>query len=930
MPTSDQELLGVKRQLLQHHIRAPHLLVAVAWLLPALLLTANVLGGEILLVQSRTDVPYRVPRPVADQQAVPTGTAVYFELAMSKDDGDDVVRADSVEVHLQPEGGAAVAVLSEGMQFAADYHGFVRPGKDRKYTQKLCVYVESDEGLLPETTYTVQVAARSRDGATLPDKAGSWQFTTAARPATHPVDFSLDLDAPTVNWQGGFFTGFCGVTFGGNHTNRLETYELMDQVRRTSPKAWSLQRDFWLTGMENQPGMMASLPNIVREWETRRIVSIESRANEAVLTVEDFFGHEQYGITSNRPLSGDYHPGDEVLVADRVSDARAKVVRIDDDAKTVTLTPLETPDAGWKLAYSGSLPEAPRPGAPGLFPPGGTYLRKFSPAGRPAYYWGRLDHEWDLAHGRFGRRIIVNFTDAPGDISIDGRNWTTAKDYAQLHEVVRTISGHIIDRYGEATLDFPWSILNEPNLGKLFWRSDWTELQKFYDYSVDAILRAFEDRGYDSDKVFIGGLELAGAVMAESQFRRFLAHCSPTANAKGTLLKNAAYADPRLDGKRSKRVEALCGANDGQGSPCDFVSVHCYRTSEIMAQRMAWAKELALEIDPDFYDELWVNSHEACPGWQPRPDPAFGDSYLGNGYFVSWCADVARRQLSLAAEDPRFGFGETILTYWPSPNQNFGGVNDFVQKIHIDDDGDARADRSVTIATPVLHMLGLLAQLGDDYHVLPAQTVQGQVVSGIASRSGDTVRVLLYAHDGLDAQCRSDAQFDVTLTLGNCDLASATATEYRFDKDHNSYFRLGSSLRDAPDAAGAEPDAETLKELQSMIDQLRVDSIETRLAGLKRLGELGPGAKSALGAIFECINGSDDPRLRTAAIAAVVQINVPRAFSADVVEKVERMSHMQSTGSSRCKVDSAGQLELNAQISAGGVNFLVIKPASAP
>ncbi|MCP4785345.1 MAG: hypothetical protein GY903_30355 [Fuerstiella sp.] len=920
----------MKRLILQHHIRAPHLLVAVAWLLPALLLTANVLGGEILLVQSRTDVPYRVPRPVADQQAVPTGTAVYFELAVMETADDDVVQADSVTVRLQPERQPAVAVLDKGIQFAPNYHGFVRPGKDRKYAQKLCVYLDPGGQLLPKTTYTIQIAARSRDGARLAADVGSWQFTTASRATVHPVDFSIDLEAPTVNWQGGFFTGFCGVTFGGNHTNRFETYELMDQVRRTSPKAWSLQRDFWLTGMENQPGMMGSLPNIVREWETRRIVSLESRANEAVLTVEDFFGHEQYGITSNRPLSGDYHPGDEVLVADRVSDARAKVVRIDDDAKTVTLTPLETPDAGWKLAYSGSLPEAPRPGVPGLFAPGGTYLRKFSPAGRPAYYWGRLDHAWDLAHGRFGRRIIVNFTDAPGDISIDGRNWTTAKDYAQLHEVVRTISGHIIDRYGEATLDFPWSILNEPNLGSHFWRSDWTELQKFYDYSTDAILRAFEDRGYDSDKVFIGGLELAGAVKAESKFRMFLAHCSPTANVKGTLLKNAAYADPRLDGKRSKRVEALCGAHDGQGSPCDFVSVHCYRTSEIMARRMAWAKELALEIDSEYYKELWVNSYEACPGWQPRPDPAFGDSYLGNGYFVSWCADVARRQLSRAAEDPRFGFGESILTYWPSPNQNFGGVNDFVQKIQIDDDGDTRADRSVTIATPVLHMLGLLAQLGDDYHVLPAQTVQGQVVSGIASRSGDTVRVLLYAHDGLDTQCRSNAQLDVTLTLGNCDLASATATEYRFDKDHNSYFRLGSSLRDAPDAAGAEPDAKALEELQSTIDLLHADSVETQITGLRRLGELGPAAKSALGSIFECMKGAEDPRIQTEAIGAIMQINLPKAFPAEVIEEVEQLSHMRPTGSTQCKIDSSGQLELNAQIGAGGVNFLVIEPASAP
>ena len=32
---------------------------------------------------------------------------------------------------------------------------------------------------------------------------------------------------------------------------------------------------------------------------------------------------------------------------------------------------------------------------PGLFPPGGCYLRKFNPVGTPCFYWGRLDKEWD-------------------------------------------------------------------------------------------------------------------------------------------------------------------------------------------------------------------------------------------------------------------------------------------------------------------------------------------------------------------------------------------------------------------------------------------------------------------------------------------------------------------------------------------------------
>ena len=102
---------------------------------------------------------------------------------------------------------------------------------------------------------------------------------------------------------------------------------------------------------------------------------------------------------------------------------------------------------------------------------------------------------------QFGRRIVVNFTDAPGDLAIDGRQWTYPKDYVEHHQVVYAYTSHLIERYGDACLDFVWSIFNEPDLAVAFWRGgDWIELQKFYDYSTDAILRSFEDHGYDSQR----------------------------------------------------------------------------------------------------------------------------------------------------------------------------------------------------------------------------------------------------------------------------------------------------------------------------------------------------------------------------------------------------------------------------------------------
>ena len=113
--------------------------------------------------------------------------------------------------------------------------------------------------------------------------------------------------------------------------------------------------------------------------------------------------------------------------------------------------------------------------------------------------------------------------------------------------------------------------------------------------------------------------------------------------------------------------------------------------------------------------------------------------------------------------------------------------------------GDRRADRQVTVPMPIFHALGLLSEMGDRYWVLPDRQVGGHVVAGFASRAGDTLRLLLYTHHAQDTQSRSDAAFDVTLDLAGLGWTGpARVHEYRFDRDHNSYFRQGRALRTPP------------------------------------------------------------------------------------------------------------------------------------
>jgi hypothetical protein len=886
-------------------------------------------GADIKLVRKAYD-PYGVPRPAPGQQQVPLRTTFYVELGFADKKATDEVLADSITMELEAGSDGARQPLLSGGRFAAGYAGkFIHHGS------ALGVYVDGQQPLRPATTYTIRLQARSRGGATLPEKAGTWQFTTEAAPGRHPLRLTLAKDVPVVRWHGGFFTGFCGVSFCTGHANRIPTYELMDRVRRSAPRAWSFERDFWLTGMEHQPRFLdTKLPNIVRERETRRITAIDDDARGQRLHVEDFFGHEQYGIASGRPVSADYHSGDEVLIADGVHHARAKVLAAEDGHQTVLVSHFDPPKGGWKLKYAAPLPTKEDPNAPGLFPAGGCYLRKFRPCGTPAYYWGRLDREWDLAVRRFHRRVLVNFADAPGDLSRDGRDWTTAKDYAELHEVTRTIAGHIIDRYGDAALTFPWSVFNEPDLGGLFWRgADWNELQTFYDYSVDAVLRAFEDRGYDSGRVFVGGLELGAIFGTNLRLREFLAHCSPLPlNVKGAVALNAAYADRRLDGKRSRRVEALCRAHDGRGSPCDFISIHAYNRSKMMADKLARAKQIALEIDVDYYARLWVNSHEACPGWDLPPDPAYADSYLGNGYYPTWCADVACRLLRQAAADPRYSYGESILTWWPSPITNFGGANDVTRALHVEDNGGRRGretraerERTVTAPMPILHFLGLLAAMGPEFRVLPEQTIGAHTVSGFVAQRGNVHQALVYSHHMLDTESRSGKDFAVTLDLAGIEPGPVLVFEYRYDKDHNSYYRLARELREQ-EGASHTADAATARQVQDALRALSRKERAERRAALEKLAGFGPAAKSAAATLFQFLGKCEDAAEREQAKSVLKRISAPKVYPAAIARRVEELASLHLTGCSCRRVGADGRLEVTVGVAGNGANVLMLVP----
>jgi hypothetical protein len=342
-----------------------------------------------------------------------------------------------------------------------------------------------------------------------------------------------------------------------------------------------------------------------------------------------------------------------------------------------------------------------------------------------------------------------------------------------------------------------------------------------------------------------------------------------------------------------------------------------------MAAKLIKAKEVALQIDPEYYAQLWVNSHEACPNWMPPPDPAATDSYLGNGYFPTWCADVARRQLQAATKDPRYAFGETILTFWPWPTDNFGGTPSCTRRINVDDDGDGKTDRKILVPTPVFHFLGLLSSMGDEYWPLADQSFGGHGVTGFASRTERDLRILVYAYNPLDTQSRSDRTFTVSLNVTGVPWPNVHVEEYRFDRVHNTYYDLAQRLRDAP--LGGTDAATTATAIDKATQALESKDPQARIAALNKLTALGPAAQSAVPVVFRLLGEAKEEAVRSAALAALTRIGPGGVcYSADEVRRVQTLSELRSTGSSTHSQTADDRLQLTANLEANGAAFLIV------
>src|SRR5256885_8261604 len=168
---------------------------------------------------------------------------------------------------------------------------------------------------------------------------------------------------------------------------------------------------------------------------------------------------------------------------------------------------------------------------------GSTNVYTEDAAGKPVYSWTIVDRIFDTFH-QAGIRPLVEIGFMPEALSTHPQpyrhnfpqgpiftGWAyPPKDYKKWAELVFQFVQHLRERYGnDEVRSWLWEMWNEPDID--YWKGTREEFFKLYDYSVDAVLRAFPEAR-------VGGPDSTGPSYPKAGefLRGFLEHCAHEKN----------------------------------------------------------------------------------------------------------------------------------------------------------------------------------------------------------------------------------------------------------------------------------------------------------------------------------------------------------------------------------------------------------------
>jgi len=417
--------------------------------------------------------------------------------------------------------------------------------------------------------------------------------------------------------------------------------------------------------------------------------------------------------------------------------------------------------------------------------------------GRPIYSWTIIDRIFDT-YRNAGVKPLVEIGFMPEALSTrpqpyrhsfpQGSIYTgwayPPKDYQKWAELVFQFTRHLRERYGDAEVKtWLWEVWNEPDID--YWKGTPEEYFKLYDYTVDAVLRAFPEAR-------IGGPDSTGPryPKAAAFLRAFLEHCAHGRN----------YGTGRT------------------GSHLDFISYHPKGSPKWMGDhvQMGIASQLQsieegfkiVQSFPEWRNTpilLGESDPEGCAACSAKDNPQ--NSYRNGPLFPTYTAETLSNLLALIHEAHVHFRGSVTWSFEFEGQPPFEGFRELAT------DG---IDKPLLNAFRMFGLLGGERVKASSSAALPTdQVVQEGVrsqpdINAIAARRDREIEILVwnYHDDDLPAPA---APVELTVAGLSRTAPHALVEHFRIDSTHSNAFSAWKNM-----GSPASPSPEQYAELERL------------------------------------------------------------------------------------------------------------------
>lgn len=347
------------------------------------------------------------------------------------------------------------------------------------------------------------------------------------------------------------------------------------------------------------------------------------------------------------------------------------------------------------------------------------------------------------------------------------------KDYDRWRELISTVVGHLVDRYGAEEVEtWYFELWNEPDLD-YYWKGSVEEFCKLYDYTVAGIVDVLPS-------AYIGGPATTGPVQG-----------SKSASFLDVFLHHCRYGTNYVTNKTGTRLDFISFHIKGGGFPFDLRPKKDFPSIHTMLQQLS----LGLDIIEKYgYKGLEVVLSEADPdGWAAGGMHDNINLYFRNtSYYASFVASSFYHIQKLAEAR---GFDVRPLTWaFVFPGERcFEGT---------------RAFQTQGIDKPVLNIFRMYALMEDKKigfisdkaidmsgSIDPYRSGAHPEVDGFAAMSGNkSIDILIYCHH--DDWWNVKGEYTVKLTVSNIPFLSKKVklVHYRIDDEFSNACSLWNSL----------------------------------------------------------------------------------------------------------------------------------------